>query len=127
MGHALAPMNPNFYVVLASEPYFEGSRVVRCDCFLLDDEGNPSEPPALIQFTTATHVIHGEMPSWKAGQVLRMDCSFLTWRDGVHQSGRCFLQLCIMLSRDDTEEFLAGLVPVNPDLNDLISGEPQRI
>jgi hypothetical protein len=62
-------MNQNFYVVLASEPYFEGSRVVRCDCFLLDHEGNPLEPPALIQFTTATHLIHGETPSWKTGQV----------------------------------------------------------
>ncbi|HEY2547857.1 MAG TPA: hypothetical protein VGI46_17425 [Candidatus Acidoferrum sp.] len=118
---------PNFYVMLASEPYYEGDRVVRCDCFLLEDNRKPTEPPALIQFTTAPRLIHGEVPSWKAGQVLRMEPSFLTWRDEVHHSGRCYLQLFIMLSRDDTDEFLAGLIPVNPDLDDLISGEPQRV
>jgi hypothetical protein len=120
-------MKRDFHVVLASEPYFEGSRVVHCDCFLLDDKGSPLEPPALVQFTTAPRVIHGEVPSWKAGRVLRMECSFFTWRDEVHKSGRCFLQLCIMLTREDNEEFLAGLIPVNPDLDDLVSGEPQRI
>jgi hypothetical protein len=113
--------------MLASEPYCEAERVIRCDCFLLDDGGKPVEPPALVQFTTAPHLIHGEVPPWKVGQVLRIECSFLTWRDEVHKSGRCYLQLFAMLSRDDTDEFLAGLVPVNPDLDLLISGEPQRI
>jgi hypothetical protein len=118
---------PEFYVMLASEPYCEAERVIRCDCFLLDEAGQPIEPPALVQFTTAPYVIHGEVPRWKAGQVLRMDTSFLTWRDDLHKTGRCYLLLCVLLSRDDTDEFLAGLVPVNPDLDHLLSGEPQRV
>ena len=110
-------MRSQFQVVLASEPYYEGTRVIRCDCFLLGDDGKAERPPALIQLASAPRVIHHELPAWHAGQVLRMDCSFFFWRDEKHQSGRCYLQLHVVLSSDKPDDFIAGLIPINPDLD----------
>jgi hypothetical protein len=44
---------------LASEPYYEQDRAVRCDCFLLKPDDTPAEPPALIQLICGESVEAG--------------------------------------------------------------------
>jgi hypothetical protein len=104
---------------LATDPYFEAEGIVRCDCLLLNEDGSePPNGPALIQLISGPRTRHRGLPAWKAGDVLTLTPGMnLAWND-VQETGRCFVDLAIVVTCKGREGFLAGMVPVNPDLHD---------
>src|SRR5215472_14183911 len=101
---------------LAGEPYFEEGRT-RCDCFLLDLDGtNAAEPPALIQLVSSPRIKHQGLPAWKNGDILKLEpVASCSWND-VQETGRCYVDLTLMLTCEGREGFLTGMIPMNPDL-----------
>jgi len=108
---------------LAGKPYFEQGRT-RCDCFLLDEDGsNPTEPPALIQLVSSPRIKHGGLPTWKDGDIMKLEPTIgCGWND-VQETGRCHVDLAILLTCEGREGFLTGMVPMNPNLYDFSEDE----
>jgi hypothetical protein len=103
---------------LASEPYFERERVVRCDCFLLSPDGTTTEPPALIQLISGPRIRHPLPTGWKGGDTLILTpIMSLGWND-VQETGRCYVDLAISVTCEGREGFLTGMIPINPNMHD---------
>jgi hypothetical protein len=103
---------------LAGEPYFEEGRT-RCDCFLLElDSTHPMEPPALIQLFSGPRIKHGRLPAWKDGDILKLEpTASCGWND-VQETGRCYVDLAILVTCEGREGLLTGMVPANPNPRD---------
>jgi hypothetical protein len=108
---------------LASEPYFERDCVVRCDCFLLNPDDTPAEPPALIQLISGPRIKHRIPAGWKVGDTLILTPTMsLGWND-VQETGRCYVDLAISVSCEGREGFLSGMIPINPNIYDFSKDE----
>jgi hypothetical protein len=110
---------PYFEQVLNPDPYFpQRDRVVRCDCFLLDADNTPVEPPALIQLVGGPRIMQPLPVGWKAGDILILTPTMsLGWND-TQGTGRCYVDLGILVACEGREGFLSGMVPKNPNIYD---------
>jgi hypothetical protein len=101
---------------LAGPLYFEKDSI-RCDCFLLNFDGTEAEPPALIQLVSG-RTRRSTLPNWRTGDIIVLQPTMgLGWND-TQDTGRCRVELEIMVTCEGREDFLTGMIPVNPDPHD---------
>ena len=103
---------------LASEPYYERDRVVRCDCFLLKPGDTPAEPPALIQLISGPRIEQPLPPGWKAGDLLILTPYMSILRNDTQGTGRCYVDLAISVLCEGREGSLDDMIPINPNFYD---------
>jgi hypothetical protein len=116
-------MNAHRRARLAGPPYFEKDDV-RCDCFLLNSDGTQAEPPALIQLTSS-RTKHPSLPNWRAGDIVVLQPTMaLGWND-TQDTGRCRVELGILVGCEGREGFLFEMIPLNPDRHDFSLNEKQ--
>jgi hypothetical protein len=110
-------MNTAIRARLAAVPYFEGD-AIRCDCFLISVDGvTPTQIPALIQLVSSL-TKHPAVPPWKPGDILVLQPTISCLYNDTQETGRCYVELALMVTCEGRPDFLTGMVPLNPNFYD---------
>ena len=117
-------MNTIHRAKLAEDPFIENERV-RIDCYLLNQDGTPAEPQALIQLVSG-RTRRTSPPSWKRGDVIEMlPVAGFGWND-VYGTNRCSVNLSFNVTCQEKGDCLFGVLPINPNYPSSLAEEPSQ-